>query len=79
MHNCLGMLDDMYIKVNVSVIDRTRYITRKSEIATILLFLTDINGNFIFILPMWERFATNSWVPRDVISRHNSSKVPKGK
>uniref|UniRef100_A0A9I9EFS9 DUF8040 domain-containing protein n=1 Tax=Cucumis melo TaxID=3656 RepID=A0A9I9EFS9_CUCME len=35
--NCLGALDGTYIKVNVSAIDRPRYKTRKSEVATNVL------------------------------------------
>ena len=67
--NYLGALDGTYIKVNVSVIDRPRYRTRKGEIATNVLTVCDHNGEFVFVLPEWEGFAANSRVLRDVVSR----------
>ncbi|KAA0043026.1 retrotransposon protein [Cucumis melo var. makuwa] len=35
--NCHGALDDTYIKVNVSVVDRPRYRTQKDEVETNVL------------------------------------------
>ncbi|XP_038885566.1 uncharacterized protein LOC120075895 [Benincasa hispida] len=48
--NCLGALDDTYIKVNVSVVDRPRYRTRKGEIATNVLAVCDQNGEGYYYL-----------------------------
>lgn len=77
--NCLGALDGTYIKVNVSVVDRPRYRTRKGEIATNVLAACDTNGEFTFVFPGWEGSAADSRVLRDAISRPTGLKVPKGK
>lgn len=79
MENCLGALDDTYFKVNVNVIDRPRYRTKKGVIATNVLVVCDTNGDFIFVLPGWEGSATDSQVLRNAISRPHGLKVPKGK
>ncbi|XP_038875111.1 uncharacterized protein LOC120067643 [Benincasa hispida] len=76
--NCLGALDDTYIKVNVSAVDRTHYRTRKGEIATNVLAICSPTAEFIFVLPRWERSVANSRVLRDAISRPHGLKVSKG-
>ncbi|TYJ98396.1 putative nuclease HARBI1 [Cucumis melo var. makuwa] len=75
--NCLGVLDGMYIKVNVSAADKPRYRARKSEVATNVLDVCDTKG-FVFILAGWEGSAANSRILRDALSRPNGLKVPKG-
>ncbi|KAA0031677.1 putative nuclease HARBI1 [Cucumis melo var. makuwa] len=77
--NCLGALDDTYIKVNVSATDRPRYKTRKGEVATNVLGVCDTKGDFVFVLFGWEGSAADSRILRDAISRHNGLKVPKGR
>ncbi|XP_008444024.1 uncharacterized protein LOC103487473 [Cucumis melo] len=75
--NCIGALDDMYIKVNVSAVDRPRYRTRKGEVATNFLGVCDTKGDFVFILAGWEGSAANSRNLRDALSRPNGLKVLK--
>lgn len=74
----MGALDGTHIKVNVNVIDRPRYRTRKNEIATNVLGVCSQNMEFIYVLPGWEGSASDSRVLRDAISRRNGLKVPKG-
>uniref|UniRef100_A0A9I9EDA4 Retrotransposon protein n=1 Tax=Cucumis melo TaxID=3656 RepID=A0A9I9EDA4_CUCME len=50
LENCLGVLDDTYIKVNMSTADRPRYHTRKDEVATNVLDVCNTKGDFVFIL-----------------------------
>lgn len=76
---CLGVLDDTYIKINVSAIDHLRYKTRKGEVVTNVLGVCDTKGNFVFVLAGLEGSITDSRILRDVISRLNSLNVPKGK
>ncbi|XP_038891701.1 uncharacterized protein LOC120081095 [Benincasa hispida] len=61
--NCLGVLDDTYIKVNVGAADCPRYRTRKGEI--------DTNGG--------KGQPVDSRVLRDAISRPYGLKVPKAR
>ncbi|KAL0559036.1 hypothetical protein IC582_003625 [Cucumis melo] len=77
LQNCIGALDDMYIKVNVSAVDRPRYRTRKGEVATNFLGVCDTKGDFVFILAGWEGSAANSRNLRDALSRPNGLKVLK--
>ncbi|TYK06493.1 putative nuclease HARBI1 [Cucumis melo var. makuwa] len=58
--NCHGALDDTYIKVNVSVVDRPRYRTQKDEVETNVLDICDTKGDFVFILPGWEGSVADS-------------------
>ncbi|XP_062118496.1 protein ALP1-like [Humulus lupulus] len=76
--NCFGALDGTNIKVNVSALDRPRYWTRKSEIATNVLGVVSQDMQFIYVLPGWEGSAADSRVLRDAISRTNGLKVPQG-
>ncbi|TYK04861.1 putative nuclease HARBI1 [Cucumis melo var. makuwa] len=48
---------EMYIKVNVSATDNSRYKTRKGEVAMNVLGVYDMKGNFMFILVGWEGSA----------------------
>ena len=75
----MGALDGTYIKVHVPELDKSRYSTRKSEIATNVLGVCSRNMEFIFILPGWEDSASDSRVLRDVIDRPNGLRVPSGK
>ncbi|XP_062103795.1 uncharacterized protein LOC133814908 [Humulus lupulus] len=77
--NCLAALDGTYIKVNVSALDRPRYRTRKSEIATNVLGVVSQDMQFIYVLPGWEGSAADSRVLRDAISRTNGLKVPQAR
>ncbi|KAL0561378.1 hypothetical protein IC582_001803 [Cucumis melo] len=77
--NCLGVLDDTYIKVNVSATDRPRYRTQKGEVATNVLGVCDTKGDFVFVLSRWKGSVADSRILRDAISRHNELKVLKGK
>jgi hypothetical protein len=58
--NCLGALDGTYIKVNVPEADKSRYRTRKGEIATNVLVVCSQDLQFIYVLPGWEGSAVDS-------------------
>ncbi|GAU43673.1 hypothetical protein TSUD_302360 [Trifolium subterraneum] len=74
----LRALDGTYIKVNVPEADKSRYRTRKGEIATNVLGVCSPDLQFIYVLPGWEGSAADSRVLRDAISRPNGLKVPQG-
>ncbi|GAV56959.1 LOW QUALITY PROTEIN: DDE_4 domain-containing protein, partial [Cephalotus follicularis] len=76
--NCLGALHGTYIPVNVSVVDRPRYRTRKGQIATNVLGVCTSDMQFIYVLPGWEGSAQDTRILRDAISRRNGVKVPQG-
>ncbi|KAK2373847.1 hypothetical protein QL285_074854 [Trifolium repens] len=73
-----GALDGTYIKVNVPEADKSRYRTRKGEIATNVLGVCSPDLQFIYVLHGWEGSAADSRVLRDAISRPNGLKVPQG-
>ena len=75
----MGALDETYIKVCVHELDKSRYRTRKCEIATNVLGVCSRNIKFIFVLPGWEGSASDSRVLRDAIDRPNGLRVPSGK
>ena len=75
----MGALDGTYIKVCVPKLDRSRYRTGKGEIAINVLSVCSSNMKFIFILPRWEGFASDSWVLHDAIDRPNNLRVSSGK
>ncbi|XP_050944053.1 protein ALP1-like [Cucumis melo] len=76
--NCLGALDETYIKVNVPTSDRARYRTRKGEVATNVLGVCDTKGDFVYVLAGWEGSVADSRILLDAISRPNGLKVSKG-
>ncbi|KAA0048532.1 retrotransposon protein [Cucumis melo var. makuwa] len=59
LHNCLGALDGTYIKVNMSAGDRPLFRTKKGEIATNVLDVCDMKGDFVYVLVGWEGFTAN--------------------
>ncbi|GLT81146.1 hypothetical protein SLA2020_525490 [Shorea laevis] len=76
--NCLGALDETYIKVRVPLIDKSRYRNRKGDITTNVLGVCSRNLQFVFVLPGWEGFASDSRVLHDAIARENGLRVPVG-
>ncbi|XVF72674.1 hypothetical protein PTKIN_Ptkin12aG0139000 [Pterospermum kingtungense] len=66
---CLGALDGTHIKVNVPIVDKPRYRSRKGDIVTNVLGVCTSSMQFIYVLPGWERSAANGQVLRDAISR----------
>ena len=78
MKNCLGALDGTYIKVRVPEADKSRYRTRKNEIATNVLGVCSQDMQFIYVLPGWEGSTQDMRVLRDAMTRRNSLKVPHG-
>ncbi|KAJ0039914.1 hypothetical protein Pint_28010 [Pistacia integerrima] len=76
--NCLGALDGIYISVHADAGDKSRYRTRKGEIATNVLGVCTSDMQFINVLPSWEGSTTDGGVLRDAISRRNGLKVPQG-
>ena len=79
--NCLGALDGIHIKVNVSVSGRPRYRSRKGNMlaTTNILGVCSQNGEFIFVMYGWKGFVSDSRVIRDAVSRPTGLKVPKGR
>ena len=77
LQNFLGALDGMYIKVDIPTSEQAKYRTHKGEVATNVLGVCDMKGDFIYVLVGWERSIANSCILRDTISRLNGLKVPK--
>ncbi|XP_060170536.1 protein ALP1-like [Lycium barbarum] len=75
---CLGALDGTYIPIRVLTIYKPRYRTRKGDITTNVLGVSDRNLNFTYVLPGWEGSAADGRVLRDVVVRRNGLKVPEG-
>ena len=75
----MGALDGTYIKVRVPELDKSRYRTRKGEIATNVLGVCSRNMEFIFVLLGRECSISDSRVLRDAIDRPNGLRVPSGK
>ncbi|XP_050230424.1 protein ALP1-like [Mercurialis annua] len=76
--NCLGALDGTYINVKAPVEERSRYRTRKGNIAMNVLGVCSPDMQFIYVLPGWEGSAHDGRVLRDAISRPNGLKIPQG-
>ena len=68
-----------YVEVHVTKIDKTRFCSRKNEIATNVLGVCAPDMQFIYVLPGWEGSAADGSVLRDALSRSNGLKVPRGK
>ncbi|KAL3507240.1 hypothetical protein ACH5RR_032622 [Cinchona calisaya] len=74
--NCLGALDGTLISVTPPAEHKSRYRTRKSNLATNVLGVCAPDMQFIYVLPGWEGSAHDGRVLRDAISRPNGLKVP---
>ncbi|XP_052882193.1 uncharacterized protein LOC128290543 [Gossypium arboreum] len=57
--NCLGALDGTHIKVRVPTVDKSRYRTRKGDIATNMLGVCTPDMQFVYALPGWEGSITD--------------------
>ena len=68
-----------YVEVHVTKIDKTRFRSRKNEIATNVLGVCAPEMQFIYVLPGWEGSTVDGRVLRDALSRSNGLKVPRGK
>ncbi|KAL3506912.1 hypothetical protein ACH5RR_032294 [Cinchona calisaya] len=73
--NCLGALDGTLISVTPPAEHKSRYRTRKSNLATNVLGVCAPDIQFIYVLPGWEGSAHDGRVLRDAISRPNGLKV----
>ncbi|KAK3198785.1 hypothetical protein Dsin_022200 [Dipteronia sinensis] len=71
-------LDGTYIKVHVPEVSKSRFRTRKGEIATNVLGACSRDMLFTFAFPEWEGSASESRVLRDALSRPTRLKVPTG-
>ncbi|PPD83647.1 hypothetical protein GOBAR_DD19409 [Gossypium barbadense] len=76
--NCLGALDGTHIKIRVPTVYKTRYRTRKGDIATNMLGVCTPEMQFVYVLPGWEGSVADGRVLRDAISRRHGLKVPHG-
>ncbi|KAL3506879.1 hypothetical protein ACH5RR_032261 [Cinchona calisaya] len=74
--NCLGALDGTLIKVTPPAEHKSRYRTRKPNLATNVLGVCAPDMQFIHVLPTCEGSAHDGRVLRDAISRPNDLKVP---
>ncbi|KAL3533005.1 hypothetical protein ACH5RR_006526 [Cinchona calisaya] len=74
--NCLGALDGTLIIVMPPTEYKSRYRTRKSNLATNVLGVCAPDMQFIYVLPGWEGSAHNGRVLHDAICRPNGLKVP---
>ncbi|MBA0779678.1 hypothetical protein Gotri_003900 [Gossypium trilobum] len=72
--NCLGALDGTHIKIRVPKVDKPRYRTRKSDIATNMLGVCTPDIHFVYVLPGWEGSIADGRVLRDAISRRHELK-----
>ncbi|KAL3538056.1 hypothetical protein ACH5RR_001422 [Cinchona calisaya] len=77
--NCLGALDGTLISVTPPAEYKSRYRTRKSNLATNVLGVCAPDMQFIYVLPGWEGSAHDGRVLQDGISRPNGLKVPQDK
>ncbi|XVF56316.1 hypothetical protein PTKIN_Ptkin06aG0109000 [Pterospermum kingtungense] len=75
---CLGALDGTHIKVNVPIVDKPRYRSRKGDIVTNVLGVCTPSMQFIYVLPGWEGSAADGRVLRDAIGRPNGLRIPQG-
>ncbi|CAA0829641.1 Unknown protein, partial [Striga hermonthica] len=75
---CLGALDGTHIEVTVPEVDKTRYRTRKGQVAVNVLGVVDRNLNFVYVLCGWEGSAADCRVLRDAVNRQNGLKIPRG-
>ncbi|XP_028112616.1 uncharacterized protein LOC114310731 [Camellia sinensis] len=76
--NCLGALDETYVRVHVPTIDKPRYRTWKGEIVSNVLGVCSQDMQFIYVLPRWEGSTSDFRVLRDVVDKSNGLKVPTG-
>ncbi|XP_073280560.1 uncharacterized protein [Primulina huaijiensis] len=75
---CVGALDGTYINVNVLILEKGKYRTRKRTIAVNVLGVCNRDMNFIYALCGWEGSAADARVLRDALSRHDGLKVERG-
>ncbi|KAA0055933.1 retrotransposon protein [Cucumis melo var. makuwa] len=64
--NFLGALDGTYIKVNIPTADRPTFRTHKGEIATNVLGVCNMKGDFVYVLAGWEGSVVDSGISRPV-------------
>lgn len=76
--NCLGALDGTHIRVRVPANDRSRYRTRKGEIAQNVLAACSVDEKFTYVLAGWEGSAADGRVLRDALSTGRGLRVPNG-
>ncbi|TYK05016.1 retrotransposon protein [Cucumis melo var. makuwa] len=68
----------MYIKVNVPAAYQPTFRTRKGKIATNVLGLCDMKGDFIYVLAGWEGSMTDSQILQDALVRENGLQMSNG-
>ena len=68
MQNCLGALDETYIKVNVPATDRPTFRMRKGNIATNVLGVCDVKADFIYVLASWKGSTADSRILQDALA-----------
>ncbi|KAG8387208.1 hypothetical protein BUALT_Bualt03G0229300 [Buddleja alternifolia] len=61
---CLGALDGTYIDVQVRLVEKPKYRTRKGNISINVLGVVDRNAKFVYMLSGWEGSTTDSRVLR---------------
>ena len=79
IQNCFSALDGTLIKVTPPNNQKSRYQTRKANIAPKVLGVCFPNMRFIYVLPSQKGSAHNGRVLRNAISKPNGLRVPQGK
>ncbi|KAK9992210.1 hypothetical protein SO802_027195 [Lithocarpus litseifolius] len=72
----LGALDGTHVPLTVPIEDQGRYRNRKGGLSTSVLGACDANLKFIYVLPGWEGFASDSLVLCDALSRPYCQEIP---
>ncbi|XP_075478253.1 uncharacterized protein LOC142519197 [Primulina tabacum] len=75
---CVGALDGTYINVNVPILEKGKYRTRKGTIVVNVLEVCNRDMNLIYALCGWEGLAADARVLRDALSRDDGLKVERG-
>ncbi|KAL5751819.1 hypothetical protein ACOSQ2_022326 [Xanthoceras sorbifolium] len=74
--DCVGAIDGTHIPTIVTRRDIKSYCNRHGTISQNILAVCNFDLEFIYVLSGWERYAHNSKVLSDVLSRRNELKVP---
>lgn len=76
--NWTWALDGCHVDVYVSVADQGRYMNRKKQITTNMICVDDWNMKFLYVLPRWKAWASDSQVLQHAMSCQDGIVIPKG-
>ena len=66
------------MKLKISEKNKSRYRTRKGELATNVLGVCSQDMQFIYVLSGWEGSAADGRILRDALNKRHGLKVPHG-